>query len=83
MSKGDVPVIHTPTLFLWGDADAALSFRTTQGTEKYVANLTFRVFPGVSHWIQQEAPEAVNAMIEAWLTGKRVPEHSELPAQSH
>jgi epoxide hydrolase 4 len=76
---GKAPIIHTPTLFLWGDADAALSFRTTEGTEKYVVNLTFRVFPGVSHWVQQEAPEAVNAMIEAWLTGKRVPEYSELP----
>ncbi|HKD79806.1 MAG TPA: alpha/beta hydrolase [Candidatus Angelobacter sp.] len=73
---GQVPVIHVPTLFLWGDADAALSIRTTEGTEKYVSNLTFRVFPGVSHWIQQEAPEAVNAMLEAWLGGKPVPEYS-------
>jgi pimeloyl-ACP methyl ester carboxylesterase len=75
---GNVPVINIPTLFLWGDADSALSLRTTVGTEKYVSNLTFRVFPGVSHWIQQEAPEAVNAMIEAWLSGQKVPEYSEL-----
>ncbi len=74
----NVSAIHIPTLFLWGDADTALSFRTTQGTEKYVSNLTFRVFPGVSHWIQQEAPEAVNAMLEAWLSGKRVPEYHEV-----
>ena len=89
MSQGGISVIETPTLFLWGDADSALSFATTQGTEKYVANLTFRVFPGVSHWIQQEAPDEVNAMIEAWLNGRRVPEYSELrssislTAQSH
>lgn len=70
--------IETPTLFLWGDADSALSIRTTQGTERYVSDLTFRVFPGVSHWIQQEQPEAVNAMLEAWLTGVRVPEYAEL-----
>jgi epoxide hydrolase 4 len=76
----NVPTIHVPTLFLWGDQDVALSLRTTRGTEKYVSDLTFRVFPGVSHWIQQEAPEAVNAMLEAWLTGKRVPEYSELAA---
>jgi pimeloyl-ACP methyl ester carboxylesterase len=72
------PVIKTPTLFLWGDADVALDFRTTRGTEDYVSDLTFRVFPGVSHWIQQEAPEAVNAMLEAWLAGARVPEYHEL-----
>lgn len=74
----EMPIISVPTLFLWGDEDVALSLRTTHGTEKYVSNLTFRVFPGVSHWIQQEAPQEVNAMIEAWLLGRRVPEYSEL-----
>jgi pimeloyl-ACP methyl ester carboxylesterase len=77
-----IPVIHVPTLFLWGDADVALSLHTTRGTEKYVSDLTFRVLPGVSHWIQQEAPEAVNKMIEAWLAGQPVPEYS-LAGASH
>jgi epoxide hydrolase 4 len=77
-SGGNVPIIRIPTLFLWGDADTALSLRTTRETEKYVSNLTFRVFPGVSHWIQQEAPETVNAMLEAWLTGRPVPEYGEV-----
>jgi pimeloyl-ACP methyl ester carboxylesterase len=76
--KRGIPVLKIPTLFLWGDADVALSIRTTRGTEQYVSDLTFRVFPGVSHWIQQEAPEAVNAMIEAWLAGRRVPEYAEI-----
>ena len=74
----NIPSIHIPTLFLWGDADVALNLRTTRGTEKYVSDLTFRVLPGISHWVQQEAPEAVNAMLEAWLTGRRVPEYPEL-----
>jgi epoxide hydrolase 4 len=72
------PLITTPTLFLWGDADVALDIRTTQGTQDYVSDLTFRVLPGISHWVQQEAPAAVNAMLEAWLTGARVPEYHEL-----
>jgi pimeloyl-ACP methyl ester carboxylesterase len=79
----NVPVIEMPTLFLWGNADVALSLRTTRGTEKYVRNLTFRVLPGVSHWIQQEAPEAVNAMLSAWLAGQRVPEHGELSGSAN
>jgi pimeloyl-ACP methyl ester carboxylesterase len=79
-SNNTVPIIHTPTLFLWGDSDVALSLRGTQGTEKYVSNLTFRVLPGISHWIHEEAPEAVNAMLEAWLMGRRVPEYSEMSA---
>jgi pimeloyl-ACP methyl ester carboxylesterase len=77
-----LPKITIPTLFLWGDADAALSIRTTRGTENYVSDLTFRVFPGVSHWIQQEAPDAVNTMIEAWIEGRRVPEYEELAAET-
>src|SRR5262249_9091956 len=80
--SGDIPVINIPTLFLWGDADTALNIRATRGTEKYVPNLTFRIFPGVSHWIQQEAPEAVNAMLEAWLTRKPVPEYHQLELPS-
>jgi hypothetical protein len=28
----------------------------------------------VSHWVQQEAPEIVNAMLLAWLAGEDVPE---------
>ena len=79
-SGRNAPIIRVPTLFLWGDADVALSLRTTRGTEQYVSDLTMRVLPGVSHWIQQEAPEAVNAMLEAWLNGRRVPEYSELAA---
>ena len=76
--SGKFPRITTPTLFLWGDADVALDFRTTQGTEAHVSDLTFRVLPGISHWVQQEAPQAVNAMLEAWLSGARVPEYREL-----
>ncbi len=65
--KGQWPVIEVPTLLLWGDADAALSLRTTDGTAEYVRDFTLHVLPGVSHWIQQEAPEEVNAVTAAWL----------------
>ncbi len=69
------PVIETPTLMLWGEEDVALSKETTFGTDAYVRDLTLRYLPGVSHWVQQEAPESVNAMLEAWLGGRPVPEH--------
>jgi pimeloyl-ACP methyl ester carboxylesterase len=39
-----------------------------------VSDLTLRYLPQVSHWVQQEAPEAVNAMIKAWIKGEPVPE---------
>ena len=69
-----LPVINTPTLMVWGEEDMALTKETTYGTEEWVSDLTIRYLPRVSHWVQQEAPEAVNAMIRAFLTGQPVPE---------
>jgi epoxide hydrolase 4 len=68
------PEIKVPTLMIWGEVDSALGKELTYGTEQYVSNLTLRYLPNVSHWVQQEAPEIVNAMIGAWLLGKQVPE---------
>jgi pimeloyl-ACP methyl ester carboxylesterase len=65
--------IDTPTLMIWGEVDAALGKELSFGTENYVSDLTLRYLPNVSHWVQQEAPETVNAMIEAWLLGRGVP----------
>ncbi|MBX3706689.1 MAG: alpha/beta hydrolase [Pseudomonadales bacterium] len=67
------PVIETPTLMVWGEDDVALTKETTYGTDRYVRDLTIRYLPHVSHWVQQEAPEAVNAMIRAFLLGRPVP----------
>jgi pimeloyl-ACP methyl ester carboxylesterase len=66
--------LETPTLMIWGEEDVALGKELTVGTEELVSDLTLRYLPGVSHWVQQEDPETVNAMIEAWLDGRDVPE---------
>jgi pimeloyl-ACP methyl ester carboxylesterase len=68
------PVIETPTLMIWGEVDPALGKETTVHTDRFVSDLTLRYLPGVSHWVQQEAPETVNAMLEAWLHGNPVPQ---------
>jgi pimeloyl-ACP methyl ester carboxylesterase len=62
------PRIEVPTLMIWGERDLALGKELTYGTDQYVSNLTLRYLPDVSHWVQQEAPETVNAMLDAWLT---------------
>jgi pimeloyl-ACP methyl ester carboxylesterase len=67
------PRIAIPTLMIWGEVDAALGKELTYGTDAYVADLTLRYLPNVSHWVQQEAPETVNGMLEAWLSGRSVP----------
>jgi pimeloyl-ACP methyl ester carboxylesterase len=69
-APGKAAVIEVPTLMLWGEEDAALGIELTEGYEGLVRDFTLKRFPGVSHWVQQEAPEAVNAALEAWLGEK-------------
>jgi len=71
------PHVKTPTLMIWGEEDVALGKELTYGTENLVDDFTLRYLPNVSHWVQQEAPQTVNAMLEAWLTDRPVPEASE------
>lgn len=59
--------VEVPTLIVWGEEDSALGLETLNGTERFVSDLTIRRLPGVSHWVQQEAPEAVNAILAEWL----------------
>lgn len=68
------PVIETPTLMVWGEDDVALTKETTYGTENHVSDFTIRYLPRVSHWVQQDAPREVNAMMAAFLRGEPVPE---------
>ena len=69
-APGKAPVIDIPTLMIWGEEDTALGIELTEGYEPYVKDFTLQRLPGVSHWVQQEAPEAVNGRLEAWLMEK-------------
>ena len=62
-------VITVPTLVIWGEADLALDVITLAGTDRYVANLTVHRLPGVSHWVQQHAPDEVNRVLTGFLAG--------------
>jgi pimeloyl-ACP methyl ester carboxylesterase len=68
--------IDVPTLMIWGEDDVALDKSTTLTTGDYVTDFRIRYLPGVSHWVQQEQPEAVNAMISAFVLGQEIPEYS-------
>lgn len=64
---GRAPMIETPTLMIWGEEDTALGIELTEGYGPYVKDFTLHRLPGVSHWVQQEAPETVNARLGAWM----------------
>jgi pimeloyl-ACP methyl ester carboxylesterase len=70
LGDGDLQV---PTLMVWGEQDPALGKELTYGTEKLVSDFTIRYLP-TSHWVNQDMPDETNAIVEAWLTGRPVPD---------
>ncbi len=71
-SRAATPVVRTPTLMVWGEQDTALGLELTEGYGRYVDDFTLRRLPGVSHWVQQEAPGRVNAAMGDWLSANRI-----------
>ena len=65
------PVIKQPSLFIAGDNDPVISFIPVDMVEMMkpsLANLQgVHMLPGIGHWTQQEAPEAVTDALLAWL----------------
>ena len=59
--------IEVPTLVVWGEKDVALEVSCLEGTDAYVRDLKIVRLPDASHWVQQDAPEAVNAAVSAFL----------------
>lgn len=61
--------ISAPTLLIWGDQDIALGSALTRGLEQWVPDLRVRHLSDSGHWVQQEQPEAVNALLLEFLAG--------------
>lgn len=62
--------IRIPALFISGDRDlirANPEFETAM--RAVVPDVQVRILPGIGHWTQQEAPEAVNAAMLEFLKG--------------
>lgn len=72
--RGRWPRIEVPTLLIWGEEDTAIGKELTYETGDFVRDLTMRYVPRASHWVQQEKPEVVSAMLAAFARGERVPE---------
>jgi pimeloyl-ACP methyl ester carboxylesterase len=70
-STSDIPGLDTPiavpTLVIWGENDVALDLICLHGTDRYVRNLRIERLPGISHWVQQHAPDVVNALLRDFL----------------
>ena len=67
-SKGRVRV---PTLFIFGEQDFAILPATVRGLDKYIDAYYREVrIPDSGHWVQNEAPEEVNAALLEFLQGR-------------
>jgi pimeloyl-ACP methyl ester carboxylesterase len=60
-------MVDVPTLVIWGENDLALDIHLLDGMEQWVTKLTLHRLPGISHWVQQDAPDAVNTLLRDWL----------------
>jgi pimeloyl-ACP methyl ester carboxylesterase len=59
--------IGAPTLLLWGEEDAALSKSLTFNLVEWVPQIQVRYILNCGHWVQNEAPDEVNAYLRAFL----------------
>lgn len=66
----DLPPVEVPTMIIWGQADSNMSdMLLEQSMTKVSGPLRVERLPGVSHWVQQEAPDRVNPLLVDFLRG--------------
>jgi pimeloyl-ACP methyl ester carboxylesterase len=64
------PSIGASTLVIWGERDHFLGKELTRGMKRhFTGKFRVRYLPGVSHWVQQEVPGRVNALLLNFLKG--------------
>ncbi|MGZ5374294.1 MAG: alpha/beta fold hydrolase [Aeromicrobium sp.] len=61
---GELPSVKVPTTYVWSDSDTAIGRRGAEDCGAFVdAPYEFVELAGVSHWIPEEAPEALASAI--------------------
>ena len=58
------PSVSTPTMYIWSSGDSVVSRAGADHTRRYVTGpYDFRIMENVSHWIPEEAPQALADLI--------------------
>lgn len=71
-AEDTLPSITVPTLILAGDRDQLTPVSTAERMQRAIAGSKLVVFPGHTHLVQVEAPDAVHAAIEQFLDEHRL-----------
>jgi len=61
------PKVEIPTLVIWGLKDSVLGKDLINNLDRWVPGVKIEDIPDASHWLQQDAPERVNEIMEKWL----------------
>ena len=60
----EAPPVRVPTLYVWSTGDVALGRKAAELTARHVsAPYRLEILDGVSHWIPEEAPDAVVRLV--------------------
>jgi len=66
------PSVKMPTLVVWAMDDLALRPSLLDGLERYVDDYTLVEVPDCGHFVTWEAPEAVNAAMDAFFAARPI-----------
>jgi pimeloyl-ACP methyl ester carboxylesterase len=68
----DLPPVVVPTMIVWAEGDVYMSpLLLERSLDKVAGPVRVERLPGVSHWVQQEAPERVSGLLVDFLSGMR------------
>ena len=66
----ELPPVQAPTMGIWSTGDIALTEVQMTGSAAHVAGpWRYERLEGPGHWMQLEAPDAVNALLVDFLSG--------------
>jgi pimeloyl-ACP methyl ester carboxylesterase len=55
-------------MYVWSTEDAFIGETAARGVERHVEGpYRFEILPGVSHWISEQAPERLSALLLAHI----------------
>jgi pimeloyl-ACP methyl ester carboxylesterase len=69
-------IIKTPTFVIWGMQDPAILSGHLSGLDKWVPNLSVKLYPGDDHWVMLEKASAVAQDIRHYIDDKAFPKES-------
>lgn len=68
--RSDIRRIEAPVLVIWGERDRYLGELMVEPPREWVPNARIERLADASHWVQEDRPEEVNALLHAFLVGE-------------